>query len=122
MTHLATLSIDRVVGRFDDSLMPPHMAYHLGHAFYLLRRYDDGLRQLRPATERAPTFPVAHVYLAAVFSELDRMDEAAAEVDAALKLVPHWTLAFVGEKMLHYRSKAELNRWIEALRKAGLPE
>ena len=39
-----------------------------------------------------------------------------------LKLVPHWTLGFVGEKMLNYRSEADLSRWIEALRRAGLPE
>ncbi|MCZ6684280.1 MAG: tetratricopeptide repeat protein [Planctomycetota bacterium] len=105
-----------------DPLMPPHTAYHLGHSYYLLRRYDDALRLLRQATERAPTFPVARVYLAAVFSELDRMDDATAEVDAVLKLVPHWTLGFVGEKMLNYRSEADLSRWIEALRRAGLPE
>jgi adenylate cyclase len=104
-----------------DPLIPPNCAFHRGHSYYLLGRYDDAEAVIRSAIDRAPTFAVAHLYLAVVYSEIDRVQEAAAEIEAVLKLVPGYTLAVVNQ-MYPYRSAEVRNRFLESLRKAGLPD
>jgi len=102
-----------------DPLLPPNCAFHLGHSYYLLRRYDDAEMMIRSAIDRAPALPVAHLFLAVVYSEIDRVHEAAAEIETVLKLVPGYTLAVINQ-MFPYRSAEVKNRFLEGLRKAGI--
>jgi adenylate cyclase len=104
-----------------DPLIPPNCAFHLGHSYYLLRRYDDAETMIRSAIDRAPAFPVAHLFLAVVYSEIDRVQEAAVEIETVLKLIPGYTLAVINQ-MYPYRSAEAKNRFLEGLRKAGLPD
>lgn len=61
------------------------------------------------------------LFLAAIYGETGRRDDARREVEALLKLDPDYTL-----RRLHafatYRDPAESERLISALRAAGLPE
>ena len=102
-----------------DPLIPPNCAFHLGHSYYLLRRYDDAIAMIRSAIDRTPAFPVAHLFLAVVYSEIDRVQEAAIEIETVLKLLPGYTLAVVNQ-MFPYRSAEAKSRFLEGLRKAGL--
>jgi adenylate cyclase len=104
-----------------DPLIPPNCAFHLGHSYYLLRRYDDAETILRSAIDRAPAFPVAHLFLAVVYSEIDRIKEAAVEIETVLKLIPGYTLAVINQ-MYPYRLAEARNRFLVGLRKAGLPD
>jgi adenylate cyclase len=104
-----------------DPLLPPHLAFPLGHSYFLLRRYDDAVAMIRNTIDRVPSFVVAHVFLAVVYSEVDRMLEAAAEIETVLKLVPGYTLPLADERFPHRLAEAQ-NRFLEGLRKAGLPD
>jgi adenylate cyclase len=104
-----------------NPLLPPHLTCHLGHSYFLLRRYDDAVAMIRNTIDRVPSFVVAHVFLAVVYSEIDRMQEAAAEIETVLKLVPGYTLPLVDERFPHRLTEAQ-NRFLEGLLKAGLPD
>lgn len=104
-----------------DPLIPPNCAFHMGHSYYLLRRYDDAETMIRSAIDRTPAFPVAHLFLAVVYSEIESLQEAAVEIENVLKLIPGYTLAVVNQ-MFPYRSAEAKNRFLEGLRKAGLPD
>ncbi len=54
-------------------------------------------------------------------SELDRDDDAAAEVETVRRLIPDYTLENV-DRIYPYRTKEARDRFIGGLRKAGLPE
>ena len=104
-----------------DPLLPPHLAFPLGHSYFLLRRYDDAVTMICNTINRVPSFVIAHVFLAVVYSEIDRMLEAAAEIETVLKLVPGYTLSLADERFPHRLTEAQ-NRFLEGLLKAGLPD
>ena len=104
-----------------DPLLPPHLAFPLGHSYFLLRRYDDAVTMICNTINRVPSFVIAHVFLAVVYSEIDRMLEAAAEIETVLKLVPEYTLSLADERFPHRLTEAQ-NRFLEGLLKAGLPD
>jgi len=104
-----------------DPLLPPHLAFPFGHSYFLLRRYDDAVSMICNTIDRVPSFVVAHVFLSVVYSEIDRMPEAAAEIETVLKLVPGYTLSLADERFPHRLTETQ-NRLLEGLRKAGLPD
>ncbi len=104
-----------------DPLLPPHLAFPFGHSYFLLRRYDDAVSMICNTIDRVPSFVVAHVFLSVVYSEIDRMPEAAAEIETVLKLVPEYTLSLADERFPHRLTETQ-NRLLEGLRKAGLPD
>ena len=61
----------------------------------------------------------AHLELAILYSELDRIEEAEAEAQEVLKLVPHFSVEVYGQRV-PYSDPAQAERDVAALRKAGL--
>ena len=92
-----------------------------GRILFLLRRYDDALRVLEEALERNPAFDRIHLDMAAVNAELGRPDDAAWAVDEALAISPDISLAKERRESL-YKRESDFDHYIEALRKAGVPE
>ena len=89
-----------------------------------LGAYEDALGLFRRSIELNRNWPTGRLHLAATLVELGRLDEARAEVKAALALDPNFTLR-------RYRDGAQSDnpvflkrreRIIEDLRKAGAPE
>ncbi|HEV8209158.1 MAG TPA: protein kinase [Vicinamibacterales bacterium] len=90
MNHLVPL------GRFDeardtleralavDPLSLP-IATALGVRAYYAHRYDEAATALSNALELDAAFPMAHYFLALVFTELGRHDEALDEIDKAMR-------------------------------------
>jgi tetratricopeptide (TPR) repeat protein len=66
-----------------------------------------------------PNFAPAHLNLAICYAELDRLEEAGAEMAEALRLNPNFSLE-VAKQNLPYKNPADLERLLESLRKAGL--
>jgi Flp pilus assembly protein TadD len=93
----------------------------LGHSYLLLNRLDDAVAFIRNTIDQVPTFVPAHVFLAVVYSEMDRMQEARSEIETVLKLAPGNTVPITSQRYPHRSSKTQ-NRFVEGLRKAGLPE
>ena len=92
-----------------------------GQAYYLMGRYDAAIAEFERVVERNPEFPRGHLALAAAYAQVGRIEDAEWEAEESLTLLPDFTLARVRQRE-PYKDPAHLNRYIEGLRKAGLPE
>ena len=88
-------------------------------AYGLARRYEEALAVLQSATIRNPNVLSPHLHLAISYSELGRDAEARAEVAELLRISPKFSLEGVSRVMV-FKDPASLERYLAALRKAGL--
>lgn len=95
--------------------------YLLGRAQYGLGRYDKAIETLSRAIERNETALAPHLFLAASFVGLDRLDDAEWEIEQVLVLDPEYTTTKY-ESMTRIASEDQLKRFLDDLRKAGLPD
>jgi adenylate cyclase len=93
----------------------------LGRAYFMTGKYDKAIETFNKAIRVNPDYLIAHAFLAACYSSLERQAEAAAEADEVLRINPKFNLEFYA-RTLPYKNKADIERYIAALRKAGLPE
>jgi adenylate cyclase len=70
--------------------------------------------------QRAPDHIFAHIGLGTTCSLMGREKEARAEAEEVLKLNPKFSLEGYAKMLLMYKNQAQINRFIDALRKAGL--
>jgi adenylate cyclase len=68
---------------------------------------------------RYPNILGAHLTLAAVYSELGQAAEARAEAAEVLRINPKFSLEVLRQR-LPYKDPADLERFLDGLRKAGL--
>ena len=101
-----------------DPLHPPLWDFYTGRALVHLGRYEEALTSLDTALRRAPFFGHIQLYKAAAWAHLGRPDEARAALS-----VPA-LYASIGDlrRLDSYMESIEFDRFIEGLRKAGLPE
>ena len=92
-----------------------------GRILFLLGRYEEALGILEQALDRNPAFDRIHLHIAAVNAELGRFDEAAWSVDEALAISPDISLAKERREAFYLR-ESDIDHYIEALTKAGVPE
>jgi adenylate cyclase len=92
-----------------------------GRILFFLGRYEEALRILEQAVDRNPAFDRIHLHTAAVNAELGHLDEAAWSVDEALAISPDISLAKERREAIYLRD-SDLEQYISALRKAGIPE
>jgi len=94
----------------------------LSHAYRLSNRLEEAAtiikRRLSSPLSFSDSFQ-SHVGLAILYSELDRIVEARAEAAEVLKLVPNFSVKVYGERV-PYKDRAQAERDMAALRKAGL--
>ena len=91
----------------------------LGRAYFMTGQYDEAILASKKALDRNPNYLPAHAFLAASYSSLGREAEATAAVKEVLRVNPKFSLEFYA-KTLPYKNKADIERYIAALRKAGL--
>jgi adenylate cyclase len=91
----------------------------LGMAYRLAGRYDEAIVTLQSATIRNPNFPPPHLHLAVSYSELGRDAEAQAEVAELLRVSPKFSLEG-SRRVMPFKDPADTERYLAALRKAGL--
>jgi adenylate cyclase len=105
--------------------LDPHYPYlylfWLGHAFHSLERYDKAMVSYRRVISRNPDFFYARFYLAAVYAQLGRMEEAKTEAAEALQMdAGRWAQRFA--QHLPLKDPAALARLLDGMRKAGVLE
>jgi len=127
------------VGRFDDviglvkkamRLHPYYPAYYLqwlGGAYRMVGRYEDALTVFNQLLDRSRKgeFPslISHLYLADVYAELGREEEARNHAEVVLRIRPGFSLKKINKiSTFKYKDPAHLERRLNALRKAGIPE
>jgi adenylate cyclase len=84
-------------------------------------QYEKAIEAFKKAVSVNPDFFINHAFLAACYSSLGRQAEAATEAVEVLRLNPKFTLEAYA-KTLPYKKNADIERYIAALRKAGLPD
>jgi len=124
----ATLSL---VGRMEEALETAAQALRLkpgtpdihladvGTVYALAGRHEEARAFLQRYLSRFPNNLPVHLTLAAVYSELGQTAEARAEVAEVLRLNPNFSLE-VARQRSAIKDPATLERYIAALRKAGL--
>jgi adenylate cyclase len=104
-----------------DPHYPSLYLFWLGHAFHSLERYEEAIVAYQRTISRSPDFFYVRHFLAAVYAQLGRMEEARAEVAEALRMDPGFSGLRVAQR-LPLKDPAALARLVDGLRKAGLPE
>jgi adenylate cyclase len=129
--HMGGLFID--VGHFSEALdwfqravrlNPLHPAWYLygiGEAYYGARQYARAIDPLRAAVNRFPNFITPRRHLAAAYAQMDRLEEARAEIATIRELDLSVCLALYRGR-LRYEKMEDLEHYLDGLRKAGLPE
>ncbi|NIQ88522.1 MAG: tetratricopeptide repeat protein [Deltaproteobacteria bacterium] len=120
-------------GRWEESIIygkksirhapfPPLTSFHwLGRAYFMTGQYDEAILTFKKALDRNPNYLPAHAFLAASYSSLGREAEANAAAEEVLRINPKFSLESYA-KTLPYKNKADIKRYVAALRKAGLPD
>ena len=94
----------------------------IGRGLLLLNRHEEAIAELKTCALLEPTFRPCHEVAAGVaYAEMGRLDEAQTEAAEAHRLDPRLTLASAPD-VLPFKNPHDLQRFLDGLRKAGLPE
>jgi TolB-like protein/class 3 adenylate cyclase len=100
--------------------------FYAGTALAALGRYEHAVAWLRRAIEANQNHPYEHFVLGGVLAQLGRIDEARSAVKSGLAINPAFTLSRARAGWTAFTDDptwlAELERSLEGMRKAGLPE
>ncbi len=101
---------------------PFNYLFYLGHAYYLLRQHEEAIALMNRVVTRAPNFLPVHRHLAILYQELGREEEARAAVAEVLRIFPGASIEDSRERCLYKRDPALIGRFLDGLRKSGMPE
>jgi TolB-like protein/Tfp pilus assembly protein PilF len=104
-----------------DPLGPAWYLRVLGQAYSWVGRYEEAIAAYKKSLQRAPKDILTHLHLATTYTWADRQEDAHAQVTEVLKINPKYSVEQAA-KASHYKNKADRERYLDALRKAGLPE
>jgi TolB-like protein/class 3 adenylate cyclase len=96
----------------------PYYLFQSGSSYYYMGRYDEALTLLKRAVTRMPNHYPTHQYLAAIYTEFGREEEAQAELAEVLRISPNHSLESMAR--YPYKDPAYLERLRGHLRRAGL--
>ncbi|MEJ2123033.1 MAG: winged helix-turn-helix domain-containing protein [Alphaproteobacteria bacterium] len=102
-----------------NPMYPIEYLWNLGHANFVLGRYDEAIEALKRIRDRNPDYLPAHAYLAASYSELGRDEEARIEAAEVKRLSPQASIE-TWKQRLPYKDQAILERLVASLRRVGL--
>jgi tetratricopeptide (TPR) repeat protein len=110
----------------DRNLVEANWMTYAGIAKNYLGLYDQAIPWFRQAIKANPNFPHPHFVLGAALALLGRLDEARSAVRSGLTLNPTFTVSrargvwsAISDDPIHL---AQLERLLDAIRKAGAPE
>ena len=90
-----------------------------GHALRMAGRFEEAVSVYKKAIQRTPDFIRAHIGLGATYSLMGREKEARAEAEEVLRINPKFSLDLF-KTASPYKDPAEIDKVINAMRKAGL--
>ena len=93
--------------------------YRLGTTYGIMGRYEEAVSELKKARNIRPDFWAIHLALASFYIRLGREEEARAAAAEVLRIVPKFSLERFA-KTVPYKNQAYRERFVDALRKAGL--
>jgi adenylate cyclase len=102
-----------------NPMYPTEYLWNLGHAYFLVGRYEEAIETLKRARDRNPDYLPVRAYLTASYSELGWEEEARNEAAEFVRLSPQ-TSAEAWRHRLPYKDQAVLERVYSSVRKAEL--
>ncbi len=110
--------------RIDPHYTVPYL-FFLGHAYYAMEKYEEAIASLKRGVARSSddrySRVTANLMLAIIHSELGQKEEAQARVAEVLRNSPHASMKVQRERF-PFKDQSVLERYLEGLRKTGLPE
>lgn len=97
---------------------PSNYPFHLGQAYYILKRYPEAIQAFKQGLETNPTSERLHVWLAAAYAQSGNQEEAEWEVEEVLTLNPDFSLERIAWAT-PFKDSKDLEHFLEGLRKAG---
>lgn len=98
-----------------DPHYPASYVFALGQAYYLTGRREEAVTALKRVLTRNPDHLSAHFFLAAIYSELGRQEEARKELAQCRQVNPQEPLEDIVRR-IPIQDDAVLERWLNALR------
>lgn len=105
-------------------LNPRHPFFYVwikGQAHFLNRDYAGAIAEFERVIESNPHFSLGHLMLAAAYGHVGRIEDAEWEAAEVHSLVPDFSIELARHTM-PYKNPKDMERYIDGLRKAGLPE
>ena len=93
-----------------------------GVALIQTGRVDEAVAPLKKAVQRSPNDIFSHIVLTRVYIMLGKEKEAAAQAAEVLRINPKFSLEAFEKSLPPARDQADRAAYIDALRKAGLPD
>jgi adenylate cyclase len=104
-----------------DPFSPSWVLRSLGGAYSRAGRHEEAIATCKKAVQKAPNDLLSRLFLIRVYSGAGRMEEAQTESTEVLRINPKFSLEYFAKQMT-VKNQDQRDRFIEALRKAGLPE
>ena len=95
---------------------------YLGIAAFVVGQDEKAAEWARMTMEANPQFPGGYRTLAGSSGNLEQLTEAEAAREKLQELLPHLTVAQLRESLPYFKNPDDLERYLDGLRKAGLPE
>ena len=95
---------------------------YLSIVAFVAGREEEAAEWARKSVEANPQFPGGYRTLAASAGNLGRLTEAETARERLQELLPHLTITQLRERLPYFKKPDDLERYLDGLRKAGLPE
>lgn len=93
---------------------------HYGGALRITGRFEEAVSAYKKSLQREPNNIFVHVGLAGTYSMMGRDKEARAAAEKILRLNPNFSLASYSKILSMFKDQLEMDKFIQALSKAGL--
>jgi adenylate cyclase len=98
---------------------PFNYNFHLGQAYFTLKRYEDAIATLQEGVASNPASERLHIWLAASFALAGKLDDAQWEAEQVKVLNPQFSVSTIA-KSYPFKNDKDRKHFIGGLRKAGL--
>ncbi len=105
------------IGNRLDPFPPNWILYYLGTAYRVNGEYEKAIEIFKKTIKRNPDYWLSHLGLSACYGLLGHQEDARAAAAEVLRIDPNFSLTKV---WIPYRNKADEERTVEVLSKAGL--
>ena len=92
---------------------------NLAMSYHLTEQYKEAIETAKEGLQQVPNNILLYLQLAATYSMMGRQEEARASAAEVMKINAKFTLEQYS-KTIYFKNQADIDRTIEALRKAGL--
>jgi adenylate cyclase len=101
-----------------DPISPGFYYRILGLAYFFAGRYEEAIAAHKKSLNRAPNDILTHIALTTAYGWAGRLEEARAQAAEVLRINPNYSVE--ERKLGPYKNQADLEHYVEGLRKAGL--